>query len=1038
MIPSIKPSTSPTKSPSRFPSSNPVNIITNSPSSTPTAIPVLQPSVLPSRSPTFAPVVSAQPTYQPVISPTMTPTCLPTSLVSLSLININDVGMKIDGRYKVFQISKYIGSIGDINDDSCDDILIANALGYFVYIIFGRVGKQESIVLESTLSDNVGVKLSYPERFGKYVTSCSVGDWNNDGLNDFAIGFPDAEIYRNGRVYIIYGKVEWSDIDLSVLTPDNGFYIMGAYANDRLGISLSSPSSHYATSVNSSSSNRCDVIMGKIKGFYMVYDRINYNFNMINYNNTFGIEILGSDLNDVYGNQFVVFVGDMNNDTVQDFVISCPYSNQVDGRLYVVFGSMSRHTNDINLDDPSTYEGFIISYSAMSTTAAYVGCSVSNIGDINGDGVDDMIIGSYFQGSYILYGSANPEKNYDLSALDTAHGFQITFSKQGSMSGISVAGNFDLNKDGFNDIAIGTPYGIDGNLVYIFFGSNEKARDNIELTMLTNRQGMCIRTENDNDGTGRLLRAVGDFDYDGYNDLLIGSVFALDSSELLIGSAYVLTDMYSMSTYSPSSAPNSSPRPTRFPTFIPTFKPTKAALTQYPSTSPSRTPTSVSSEPSMVPSDSGSMEINATCKPTNIPSAKPSKYPTLTPRNNPSVSPSARPTKRPSSAPSSEPSALPSTSMPSWLDRSYVPSEGSSLVPSISETTSMTEKPTHFDQNSTKLITNNYNLLLRSQFTLAIIFGVVLPCLILIGGGVVLTRPYVLNYLEKERLSSKHGKAKSNCKVLVAKGSKNEVFSYFINVKNIAIDESSESITSYLFQDYADSKVIVKSAIDSFCKSQDKANPIAYYKLCTYLIDSDSEYRDASYYALQLITANRPEVIVDESMTILYQILFHLFDDSKLYAVNIIKMIATYRPLLISDNIYNKLNDMISKDVTIYEKLSASAHDAVDLIAVNCSHLHIPPILDIEAGVMMNRYASKDTCLDHDINGSSSQKSESEEFVENSSDCSHDYDSELLSEMSDFSEVNQIIENRNREMFEYLDLDFKQFDYQISQIRQSK
>jgi hypothetical protein len=192
----------------------------------------------------------------------------------------------------------------------------------------------------------------------------------------------------------------------------------------------------------------------------------------------------------------------------------------------------------------------------MSTTAAYVGCSVSNIGDINGDGVDDMIIGSYFQGSYILYGSANPEKNYDLSALDTAHGFQITFSKQGSMSGISVAGNFDLNKDGFNDIAIGTPYGIDGNLVYIFFGSNQKARDNIELTMLTNRQGMCIRTENDNDGTGRLLRAVGDFDHDGYNDLLIGSVFALDSSELLIGSAYVLTDMYSMSTYSPSSAPN--------------------------------------------------------------------------------------------------------------------------------------------------------------------------------------------------------------------------------------------------------------------------------------------------------------------------------------------------------------------------------------------------------------------------------------------------------------------------------------------------
>ena len=92
------------------------------------------------------------------------------------------------------------------------------------------------------------------------------------------------------------------------------------------------------------------------------------------------------------------------------------------------------------------------------------GRSVSAAGDINGDGIDDIIIGADNADpngnnsgeSYVVFGSASGfGAALELSALDGTNGFVINGIDADDRSGTSVSAAGDVNGDGIDDIIIG-------------------------------------------------------------------------------------------------------------------------------------------------------------------------------------------------------------------------------------------------------------------------------------------------------------------------------------------------------------------------------------------------------------------------------------------------------------------------------------------------------------------------------------------------------------------------------------------------------
>ncbi len=141
--------------------------------------------------------------------------------------------------------------------------------------------------------------------------------------------------------------------------------------------------------------------------------------------------------------------------------------------------------------------------------------------DVNGDSYDDVVVGSYENDAggnnagraFIYYGSA--------SGPDTIADVVLTGEAISDRFGLSVACAGDVNKDGLSDIIVGAFLndggGEDTGRAYIFFGGsslvNKGAKDaNVILTgQLTD------------DRFGTFVSAAGDVNGDGYDDVIVGA-----------------------------------------------------------------------------------------------------------------------------------------------------------------------------------------------------------------------------------------------------------------------------------------------------------------------------------------------------------------------------------------------------------------------------------------------------------------------------------------------------------------------------------
>ena len=109
--------------------------------------------------------------------------------------------------------------------------------------------------------------------------------------------------------------------------------------------------------------------------------------------------------------------------------------------------------------------GFVISGQNPGDRSGY---SVSTAGDINGDGFDDLIIGSHQAdpaektnagNSYVVFGGKDTPSAIDLDEVALGlGGFVIRGEAEADFSGISVSSAGDFNGDGKADLIIGAPY----------------------------------------------------------------------------------------------------------------------------------------------------------------------------------------------------------------------------------------------------------------------------------------------------------------------------------------------------------------------------------------------------------------------------------------------------------------------------------------------------------------------------------------------------------------------------------------------------
>ncbi|WP_052055941.1 FG-GAP repeat protein [Myxosarcina sp. GI1] len=506
--------------------------------------------------------------------------------------NLSDLdgsnGFVINGNEDSDLSGSSVSSAGDINGDGFDDIIIGAPIAYNAapnsfpagksYVIFGRENGFNSKLNLSALDGSNGFVINGSNSFrgilGQTIASRSLfgssvsgaGDVNDDGIDDIIIGAPNANY--GGESYVIFGSTNdfESSLDISALDGSNGFVINNDVTEEYLGTSVSN-----AGDVNGDGLD--DIIIGAPDGdpsgisyygrgvSYVVFgstSKFGSSFDLSTLDGSNGFAING--IGDFQDSGFSVSeAGDINGDGIDDIIIGDPRAKNYNvGESYVVFGSTNDFESSLDLSALDGSNGFKINGIDGND---YSGHSVSGAGDINGDSIDDIIIGAFRAAddageSYVVFGSTKGfESSLDLSALDGSNGFKIDgidanrFSDSsfnaGDFLGSSVSDAKDINGDGIEDIIIGAPFAdpnnsSDAGESYVVFGSTKGFESSLDLSALDGSNGLKINGIDAGDSSGGSVSNAGDVNGDGIEDIIIGALFADPNNSSDAGESYVV------------------------------------------------------------------------------------------------------------------------------------------------------------------------------------------------------------------------------------------------------------------------------------------------------------------------------------------------------------------------------------------------------------------------------------------------------------------------------------------------------------------
>ncbi len=240
--------------------------------------------------------------------------------------------------------------------------------------------------------------------------------------------------------------------------------------------------------------------------------------------------------------------GDVNGDGLADLIVGAPTADPVGhiyaGESYVVFGKAG--TAPVNLADVAAGTGgFVIN---GIDPMDWSGASVSVAGDVNGDGLADLIVGAFRADpggnadageSYVVFGKAGtaPVNLSDVAA--GTGGFVINGIDTDDRSGNSVSGAGDVNGDGQADVIVGARQAGPGGTSYVVYGKASSAPVNLS-DVVAGTGGFVINGIDPNDGSGGSVSGAGDVNGDGLADLIVGATHGSPGGNIVAGESYVV------------------------------------------------------------------------------------------------------------------------------------------------------------------------------------------------------------------------------------------------------------------------------------------------------------------------------------------------------------------------------------------------------------------------------------------------------------------------------------------------------------------
>jgi len=485
-------------------------------------------------------------------------------------------GISLDDRSGVS-----VSAAGDINGDGIGDVIIgahyADPGGFLgllqrrdagqSYVVFGRATPLPAALELVGLNGFNGFAINGVEpndRSGSSVAAA--GDVNGDGIDDLIIGAPKADPDDRlgaGQGYVVFGRATPfpAALELSNLDGTNGFTLNGITGltdpsgGDSAGYKVAGAGDVNGDGIDDImisavlvdpglifNAGQSYVVFGRTGGFPAVLelsalDGTNgFTLNGVGPGNLTGFSLAGA--------------GDVNGDGIDDIIVATPFEDVgvlfQAGQSYVVYGRTGGFPAVLELSaldgtNGFTLDGFLDDFS---------GWSVSGAGDVNGDGVDDLIIGAAWAPlagrSYVVFGRAQGfPAVLSLTSLDGIIGFKLTGIAAEDAAGSSVSRAGDVNGDGIDDLIVGAPYADVGRRLnagqgYVVFGRAGGFPAILGLAGLDGTNGFALNGVAAWDFSGISVSGAGDINGDGVDDVIIGAMAADPGGRLSAGRSYVV------------------------------------------------------------------------------------------------------------------------------------------------------------------------------------------------------------------------------------------------------------------------------------------------------------------------------------------------------------------------------------------------------------------------------------------------------------------------------------------------------------------